>query len=173
MDIEKLKYPIGHFDCPENISKEMLQNWISVLEDFPGLLRNLVISFSEEQLDTPYRPGGWTVRQLVHHIYDSHHHFYNRVKWALTEDSPTIKAYDEKVWASLHDSLAPVSLSLNAIEALHGKLVYLLKGLSAEDLKKEFFHPQRNRKFLIEEIIGMYAWHSKHHFAHIENSIEY
>ncbi len=95
-NIEKLKYPIGHFECPEEIAGTQIEEWIAVLENLPSRLSNLVSGFSDEQLDTPYREGGWTVRQVVHHLADSHHHSYTRFKWALTENSPLIKAYDEK-----------------------------------------------------------------------------
>ncbi len=168
-DLEKLKYPIGHFICPQPITAKNVQEWISVLELFPDRLERLVKGLAIEQLDTPYRPGGWTVRQVVHHIADSHHHSCTRFKWALTEDRPVIKAYEEKDWAELFDSKsAPMALSLTYIKALHAKMVYLLKGLSQEDLQRVFIHPSGNVEVRIAENIGRYAWHSSHHYAHIE-----
>lgn len=171
--LDQLRYPIGHFKTPEIISAENLANWIAVLETLPNRLRHLVEHLSEEQLETPYRPGGWTVRQLVHHIPDSHHNSYIRFKWALTEDRPVIKAYDEKGWANLFDSRkAPISMSLDHLTSVHVKLVYLLKGLTNADLKRSFIHPDGNIETTLEENIGRYAWHSNHHYAHIEGLLK-
>ena len=128
---------------------------------------------SDAQLNTPYRPEGWTVRQLVHHISDSHHNSYIRFKWALTEDTPTIKAYNEKAWAELFDTrTAPIQLSLDHLSAVHAKLVYLLKGLSEPQLQRSFIHPDGNQETTLKENIARYAWHSNHHFAHIENLLK-
>ncbi len=171
--MEQLKYPIGHFECPDNITEAHLKDWILVLEMLPQRLENLVKNLSAEQLETPYRPEGWTVRQVIHHIADSHHHSYTRFKWALTEESPLIKAYEEKQWSSLFDAQsAPIELSLNYLKALHAKLVYLLKGLSANDLNKYYLHPEGNVKVTVAENMGKYAWHSRHHYAHIEGLLK-
>ncbi len=165
-----LRYPIGQFSAPEIISEELKNEWIQILEDFPTRLENLVTNLSEEQLETPYRDGGWTVRQVVHHCSDSHHHSYIRFKWALTEDNPTIKAYEEKDWAELFDTkTAPIAMSLLHLKAVHAKLVYLLKGLSDKDLQRTFIHPESNDTVLLRNNIGIYAWHCNHHYAHIEN----
>ncbi|WP_347374885.1 YfiT family bacillithiol transferase [Aequorivita sp. Q41] len=170
MDIEKLKYPIGSFEAPSNITSEKLEAWISIIEHFPNRLLNLVSKLSENQLDTPYRPEGWTVRQLINHLYDSHHNSYSRFKWTMTEKTPIIKVYDEKAWANLIDSTtAPINLSLNALAALHAKWVYFLKGLTMESFQKEFIHPDGNKKVTLAENTGIYAWHCNHHYAHIEN----
>ena len=169
-ELEKLKYPIGHFECPKDISKDDIEIWIKVLETLPERLSNLVKNFSEDQLNTPYRKDGWTVRQVIHHMADSHHHSYTRFKWALTENRPLIKVYEEKKWSELIDArTAPISLSLSYLTALHAKLVYLLTRLSAEDLKVSYIHPDGNVNVSVAENIGKYAWHSNHHFAHIEN----
>ncbi|EAR00214.1 YfiT family bacillithiol transferase [Maribacter sp. HTCC2170] len=173
MDIEKLKYPIGQFEYPSEVTKKVILNWIGILEELPINLENLVIDLSEEQLETPYRPGGWTVRQLVHHIADSHHHSYTRFKWALTENAPLIKAYEEKEWSSLFDAkTAPIQLSLVYLKALHAKLVFLLKGLTDQDLEKYYVHPDGNAQVTVMENIGKYAWHSKHHCAHIQGLLD-
>jgi hypothetical protein len=165
-----LRYPIGHFDPPENITKEVQQQWIQTLEVFPEKLERLVKNLSEEQLDTSYRDGGWTVRQVVHHCSDSHHHSYIRFKWALTENNPTIKAYNEAEWAKLFDTrTAPIQMSLDHLKAVHHKLVYLLKGLSDEDLNKTFVHPESGDTIVLKKNIGIYAWHCNHHYAHIEH----
>lgn len=172
-NLQKLKYPIGEFDCPQQITSNHLEEWISTLEHFPNRLENLTKGLSDEQLDTVYRPNGWTIRQVVHHVSDSHHHSYTRFKWTLTEDKPVIKAYFEDKWAELFDSKsAPVEMSLNHIKAIHFKLVYLLKGLTDEDLSKTFIHPETNSEVPLKYNIGNYAWHSNHHYAHIENLLK-
>ena len=168
--LEHLKYPIGRASIPKTISHEQIKEWITVLEDFPLQLTNLVINLSNEQLDTPYRSEGWTIRQVIHHLADSHHNSYTRFKWALTEDKPVIKAYHEDRWAELHDSKsAPILLSLNALTALHAKWVYFLRILSHKELKQVFIHPDGHEEVSLAENIGIYAWHSKHHYAHIYN----
>jgi hypothetical protein len=165
-----VRYPIGEFKTPSIITEEIKKDWIQVLENFPSRLENLVKDLSEDQLNTPYREGGWTIRQVVHHCSDSHHHSYIRFKWSLTEDNPMIKAYDEKSWAELFDTrTAPISMSLLHLKAVHAKLVYLLKGLSDEDLQKSFVHPESKETVVLRKNIGIYAWHSNHHYAHIEN----
>ncbi|WP_298472748.1 YfiT family bacillithiol transferase [uncultured Maribacter sp.] len=168
-NIKQLQYPIGHFKFPKIVSDELLEEWITQLENLPSDLTELVKDFSEEQLSTPYRNGGWTVKQLIHHIADSHHHSYTRFKWALTEDKPLIKAYEEKDWSGLLDAnTAPINLSLSYLSALHAKIVYLLKGLSSEDLSKSYMHPEGNVEVSVLENIGKYAWHGKHHYTHIK-----
>lgn len=169
--MESLRYPIGKFHKPDSISGEQIRKWIDVLETLPYRLEKLVGRLSEDQLDSPYRPGGWTIRQLVHHIADSHHNSYIRFKWGLTEEEPVIKAYDEKKWAELHDATsAPISLSLDHLKAVHAKLVFLLRGLDRADLDKRFIHPDNQMATTLAENIGRYAWHSEHHFAHIKNA---
>lgn len=169
MTLEELKYPIGQVDIPKSITEKDIKSWFSVLEKFPQDLEFLVKHLSDIQLDTPYRKDGWTIRQVIHHCYDSHHNSYIRFKWALTEENTLIKAYFEEKWAELHDSKnAPISLSINALKSLHAKWVYLLKGLSDKDLEKFFIHPSENKKVSLKENIGIYAWHCQHHFAHIK-----
>ena len=171
--LEKLKYPIGKYSIPSPITEAHLEEWIDILEHLPARLEAMVHPLNEEQLETPYRPGGWTVRQVVHHVSDSHHHSYVRFKWALTEDNPVIKPYFEKEWAGLFDTrTAPIQMSLNHLKAVHFKLVYLLKGLTKEQLQRTFTHPDGNEVTTLEENIGRYAWHGSHHFAHIQNLIE-
>ncbi len=170
---EQLRYPIGHFQLPQTITEALIAEWIQTLEDLPSNLFSLVKNLSSEQLDTPYRPDGWTVRQLIHHLADSHHHSYTRFKWALTEDRPVIKAYEEKDWSNLIDAqTAPIELSLAYLKALHAKMVYLLKGLSSEALKRVYIHPDGLVAVTVAENIGKYAWHSRHHFAHIERLLK-
>ena len=166
--LEKLKYPIGKAKIPENISENDIQSWISIIEDHPEKLSRLVNNLSEDQLDTPYRPEGWTIRQVIHHLGDSHTNSYIRFKWALTEDKPIIKAYHEDRWAELKDTkFAPIKLGLDYLRALHFKWVYLLKGLTSEDLKRCYIHPDTNKEVSLAKNIGIYAWHCEHHYEHI------
>ncbi len=168
-EIDLLRYPIGKFQRPNTITLEHIRDWIQQLDELPERFQKITSRLSEKQLETPYRPGGWTVRQLIHHVSDSHHNSYIRFKWALTEDTPVIKPYFEKEWANLFDSrIAPIQLSLDHLKAVHAKLVYLLKGLSPDDLKRTFQHPDDEDVTTLEENIGRYAWHGRHHFTHIE-----
>ncbi|MBS9461604.1 putative metal-dependent hydrolase [Flagellimonas sp. 389] len=171
--LEKLRYPIGTYEVPEKITENHLKEWIAILENLPKRLHDMVIPLTPQQLETPYRPDGWTVRQLIHHISDSHHHSYIRFKWALTEDTPVIKPYFEKEWSKLFDAkTAPIQMSLDHLKAVHAKLVYLLKGLSSEQLQRKFIHPVGDEETTLLENVGRYAWHGSHHFAHIKNLIE-
>ena len=171
--LEKLRYPIGKFNRPEEITEDLIDQWIDSLDTYPSRLRTIVKDLSGTQLDTAYRPGGWTVRQLIHHIADSHHNSYIRFKWALTEDRPVIKVYDEKSWAELHDSReAAIELSLAHLEVVHTKLVYLLRGLSGVELDREFIHPDGQIATSLKENIGRYVWHGNHHYTHIANLIK-
>ncbi len=162
------RYPIGKFQRPETISPDHRLSAIAVLAELPNHLRNAVDDLDHAELGTPYRDGGWTVRQLVHHLADSHMNALLRVKLALTEDAPTIKPYDENAWASLHDSVAPVEWSLNLIEALHARWVMLLQSLDQTQWQRVFRHPDRG-PMSIELATLLYAWHSRHHTAHISH----
>lgn len=171
--METLQYPIGKFQAPAQITKEHLIAWIDTLDQLPARLRALTKDLSDEQLDTPYRPEGWTVRQVVHHLADSHHNSYIRFKWALTEDNPVIKAYDEKAWTLLPDlEASPIEWSLRHLEVIHHKLVQLLKVMTEAHYKRTFTHPDGNKVVTLEENLGHYAWHSNHHYAHIENLVK-
>ena len=172
-ELEALRYPIGHFVPPAQIGDAQLMDWIAELEALPVKLRDIVGRLDDTRLEHPYRPGGWTVRQLVHHLSDSHHNSYVRFKWGLTEDAPTIKAYDEKAWAGLFDSASgPIDMSLDHLEVIHRKLVYLLRGLDREQLSRTFVHPETGQATTLAENVGRYAWHGNHHLAHIERLIE-
>ncbi len=169
-DLEKLKYPVGKFERPTNFTKEQRDAWIKTIEELPAKLRKAVDGLSDEQLDTPYRPDGWTVRQVVHHMADSHMNAFIRLKLALTEDKPIIKPYQEALWANLPDSVcAPVDLSLNILESLHKRWVITLNATKEEDFDRIFIHPQYNREFILKENVALYAWHCGHHLAHILN----
>jgi len=139
---------------------------IQVLRDLPERLTAAIEGLDDAQLDTPYREGGWTVRQLVHHVADSHANCYVRFKLALTEDWPTIKGYDEKAWANLADSRMPIDVSLALLTALHARWVSLLESMSEDDFSKGFTHPE-NGKQNLAVVLAVYDWHSRHHTAHI------
>lgn len=160
-----LKYPVGTFQFDGEIAS-MADGWIKEIGALPGLLKEAVGNMDDEQLDTAYRPGGWTVRQVVHHVADSHMNAYVRFKLALTEENPSIKPYEQGRWAELPDYEMPVDISLTLLEAVHGRLHKLLSGISAEDLNRTFLHPESG-EVKVGENIGMYAWHGRHHLAHI------
>lgn len=173
MKLEQLQYPIGRFETPSEISEEKLFEAITILDVFPLQLREMTSTLTDAILDTQYRPEGWTIRQVVHHISDSHHHSYSRFKWALTEDNPLIKVYDEKAWAELVDSrTAPVAWSLTHIEVVHQKLVHLLRLLTDEQWDKTFKHPVSGEQTSMKLNTLRYAWHSMHHFMHIKNALD-
>ena len=162
-----LSYPIGKFSPPETITEVDRTQWIKDISDMPALLRNAVTGLNQEQLDTPYRPGGWTVRQVVHHVPDSHLNSYVRFKWTLTEDKPTIKAYDEGSWATLADSAADIELSLSLLDSLHARWVVLLTAMSDSDYEKSFVHPESGKEIGLSRNLALYSWHGAHHLAHV------
>lgn len=172
IDLEHLRYPIGRFQKPETITPEDINLWTGQLETLPLRFRNVAEHLSKEQLDTPYRPGGWTLRQVIHHVPDSHVNSYIRFKWTLTEDKPTIKAYDEERWARLPDyTSVPVETSLDFLEVLHERWVLLLKSLSPADLTKTFIHPEHGREVPLDVNIALYAWHGEHHLGHLAQTV--
>jgi uncharacterized damage-inducible protein DinB len=160
------RYPVGRFAPPATITPDERTGAIATLADLPEQLRNAVDGLSAAQLSTPYREGGWTVRQVVHHMADSHMNALIRVKLSLTEDWPTVKPYDEAAWAKLHDMSAPVEWSLELIESLHARWVMLLQSLNEEQWKRGCNHPE-NGPMTVEWATLLYAWHSRHHVAHI------
>lgn len=161
------RYPIGKPTLPAVVDTGDLKSAIRDLAELPELLRNALDGLEEVELATPYREGGWTVRQLVHHLADSHMNAFLRVRLALTEERPSIAAYDEKAWAKLHDSTsAPVEWSLELVESLHARWVMMLQALAEADWKRAFVHPERGPQ-TVEQATLLYAWHSRHHVAHI------
>ena len=167
MTVPDPRYPIGKFSPQESYTPEEIAVNIGRIEALPLKIENIVGTLTPEQLDTPYREGGWTVRQVVHHIADSHMNAYVRFKWTLTEDSPLIKAYNEKLWATTPETQADPRISIELLKALHTKWSILLKALSPTELKKEFIHPDTKQHLKLERIIAMYAWHGEHHLGHI------
>ena len=165
--MEDLQYPIGKFKWAGSASEEQLRQWVDEIAAAPAHLRAAVHGLSPQQIDTLYRPGGWTVRQLVHHVPDSHLNSYMRFRLALTEQEPTIKPYDQERWAELPDSrTAPVEVSLSLLESLHERWVVLLRALTPADWKRSFRHPELGVVNL-EGTAALYAWHGRHHVAHI------
>lgn len=169
MNLEQLKYPIGKPKIPKEINNQDIERWLETLDTFPSKLENLTKALTEEQLNTPYRPEGWKIKQVIHHCADSHHNSYTRFKWSLTENKPLIKAYYENRWAEIFDYSAPISHSILHLKAIHTKLVYLIRGMNEEQLNKSFIHPDGNEEVGLKENIGIYAWHCNHHYAHIEH----
>ena len=184
-----LRYPIGEFDRNYDTSPEARRQRIETIADLPRLLRAAVAGLKDEQLDTEYRPGGWTVRQTVHHVPDSHANAFIRFKLALTEDKPIIKPYDEAAWALLSDSRGPCEVSLVLLQALHSRWVDLWRNMTESDWKRGFVHPEMLKSdqekaandpawaqgfaadqfgvVTLEQALGTYAWHSRHHVAHV------
>jgi hypothetical protein len=167
-NLEHLKYPIGRYERPEIYSPQLLEQWVSVLSALPSWMDACIENLDEYQLQTPYREGGWTIQQVVHHVADSHMNAYIRLKLALTEDNPTIKPYSESAWAELPDTQAvPVNISVTLLHALHRRVVALLQHMEPGGWERTYYHPEHNRNFPIWEVVAMYAWHSRHHVAHI------
>ena len=170
---DQLKFPIGPFICPKQFSTAQTQAWIETIRAFPKKVKALTDHLTATELNWCYRPQGWTIKQVVHHCADSHMNSLIRFKLALTEDTPSIRPYYEDRWAELPDSTTnDLSTSLLLLEGLHAKWTLLLKSLNANELKKEFVHPEHGQRFSINENIGIYAWHCAHHTAHIEQALK-
>jgi len=164
--MDKLRYPIGKFEYDRSSGSKEINVWISDIDRLPDRLDKAVIHLSEEQLNTPYREGGWTVKQVVHHLADSHMNAIIRVKLLLTEDEPEIKAYDEKAWAKLRDNDLPIEVSQNIIRGVHKRWVRVLEFVSEDEWKKTLRHPEKGEMSL-KKLTAHYAWHGNHHLAHI------
>jgi len=168
MTLEDLKYPIGKYEKPDQITEQQLKLYIADIQDFPAKLETAVGLLTDEQLNTPYRPQGWTIRQVVHHCADSHMNSLIRFKLALTEDKPVIKPYFEDRWAELTDSQNyPIEPSLVLLKSLHARWTHLLVGLNESQFERKFIHPEHGKEFSLKENTGIYAWHGKHHLAQI------
>lgn len=172
MNLEELKYPFGKFKKPASITKETIDAAISDIENFPELIKGEIQNLDKKDLQLRYRPEGWTISQVVHHCADSHINSYMRFKLALTENVPTIKPYEENLWAELPDNQLSPLVSLQLLEALHTRWVYLLKTLTEDDLNKKFIHPEQSERISLKENILIYGWHCRHHLAHIMQAKE-
>jgi uncharacterized damage-inducible protein DinB len=168
-----LRYPIGQFEWEGHSAPEQRERWIQEIKSLPEKLRAAVQGLSQEQLNVSYRDGGWSIRQVVHHLADSHMNSYIRFKLALTEDNPTIKPYDEQKWAAHQDSLIlDIEASLVLLDGMHARWGALLDIMDNGDYLRTFYHPENQRKTSLEYATGMYAWHGKHHTAHITSARE-
>jgi hypothetical protein len=167
--MEDLRYPVGRFQRPSSFEPKQRRAAIDTVAEAPTKLRAAVAGLTESQLDTPYRPDGWTVRQVVHHVPDSHLNAYTRFKLALTEDTPTIKPYDEAAWAKLEDSKStPVATSLALLDAVHDRWIRILRAMSPSDFSRTLMHPE-NGVMNLDQMLALYEWHSRHHVAHVTN----
>ena len=165
--MEDLRYPIGKY-ISQPFSDKQLNEWLIDITNLPQHLENAVMNLDEAQVNTPYRPEGWTVKQLVHHVADSHMNAYIRFKLGLTEENPTIKPYEEAAWADLSDTRnLPFNLSLTILHALHARWMEILKNITEEEWNRTVFHPEQKKEISLWHLLGMYAWHGRHHTAHV------
>lgn len=166
--VETLMYPRGRLSLESHPAKAKLDAWIDEIEALPAYMRAATERLSEGQLDTPYRPGGWTVRQLVHHVPDSHMNAYIRTCLTLTEERPTIKPYEQARWAELPFSrTGPIAVSLDLLQLVHARWVPVLRTITADQFRREYYHPEDERTYVLSDLVQVYAWHSRHHLAHI------
>ena len=174
-NLEQWKYPIGRYRAKQSFIAEEIEASIAILKAFPSDLKMTLSQCSIEDIDQPYRPGGWTIKQLVHHLADSHMHSYMRCKYAFLEDTPTIKGYEEGDWAEKSpDALnLPIEASVKILEGVHQRWTYFFEHLSAEDFEREYAHPERIENFPLKEVAYFYAWHAQHHLNHIKQYLKY
>lgn len=172
-ELYKLRFPIGEFKAPSHITQQHLDQWINSIETLPERILTITKNLSEAELNYKYRPDGWSIKQVVHHCADSHINSIVRFKLALTEDTPTIRPYFEDRFANLIDYSEPIDAPISILKGVHQKLGVLLRSFSDDDLKREFVHPEHGKHFSLEETIGTYAWHSNHHYAHIEQALHH
>lgn len=166
--MDALRYPIGLYTFPEPVPHDWIKEQLEVLQHFPNQVKQVLKDFSAETLLLRYRPGGWTAKEVIHHCADSHMHAYIRCKCALTEKEPVIKPYDEAAWAALPDGqLLPVEVSVQLLDALHRRWVSCLSALEGEQWQQAYFHPESQRRITLLEVLGNYAWHCRHHLAHL------
>ncbi len=167
-ELELLKYPIGRYTTPAAYTTDDIRQWINSIRALPMLMDACIENMDVYQLETPYRNGGWTVQQVVHHVADSHMNAYIRLKLALTEDNPTIAPYKEELWAEMADTkTVPVNTSVTLLHAVHRRMLAILENMQEADWQRTYYHPQYKRTFPVWEMVALYAWHGKHHAAHI------
>ncbi|UKT63582.1 YfiT family bacillithiol transferase [Pedobacter mucosus] len=171
MDLEQLKYPIGQFEMPELFNVQQAEIWISEIEALPNQIKKATENLSQENLNQTYRPNGWTIKQVIHHLPDSHMNAYIRFKLAVTEDIPVIKPYDEERWAETEEAKnGDIEMSIALLSGLHQRWVAFLKTLKLEDFQRKYIHPAHEKELTLANMLGTYAWHGKHHLAHITNT---
>ena len=174
LDIEKLKYPAGRFTPPAAYNAEQVKQYIQALEELPALMETAVKSLLAKDLSYRYRPESWNIKQIVHHVADSHLNFHIRLRLTLAEETPTIKPYDENVWAKFTDANNDdLSSSLNIIKGVHARAVVLLKTLTEKDFARQYFHPEYQKHFNLLWLLGLYAWHGKHHVEQIKTALQH
>ena len=165
--MEDLSFPIGKY-VPQPFSEEQLKERLIAILFLPNQIENSIINLDEYQIETPYRPDGWTVKQLINHIADSHMNAFIRFKLGLTEENPTIKPYNQDAWVNLNDTkIVPINVSITLVHALHARWAALLNGISSADLERTVFHPEQKKEITLWHMLGLYAWHGKHHVKHI------
>ena len=165
--MEELKYPIGKY-IEQPFSQAQMEEWLLDIQSLPQQIEYAITNLDQHQLDTPYREGGWTVKQVVHHVADSHMNAYIRFKLGLTEDTPTIKPYDEAAWAEMSDTKnIPINISITILYAVHSRWQEILINIKQEEWNRKVFHPEHKKELTLWFLLGLYAWHSKHHTAHI------
>ena len=168
MEDEKLRYPIGKFIAPTEFSQRAIEKWINEIQELPSQCQNEMSDFTEEMLNESYRPGGWTTRQVIHHIADSHVNAYIRFKLSLTEDLPAIRPYMEDRWAELPDSkTSPPEISLSLLHALHRRWIIVVKHMKLDEFDRRYYHPENKKEFSLKTALALYAWHGRHHLEHI------
>ncbi|MBK7763243.1 MAG: putative metal-dependent hydrolase [Bacteroidetes bacterium] len=170
-NLDPKRYPIGPCPYPELYTPELLQQYRNEIDVFPAALENVVQHFNEAQLQTPYREGGWTINQVIHHCADSHMNAVLRIKLALSIEHPTINPYPEEIWAEMSDYNLPFNNSITLLFAIHRKLVKLIDSLTEEQWNRTYLHPQYQKVFTIKDVACLYAWHGKHHLAHITHTV--
>jgi hypothetical protein len=166
--MEKNIYPIGKFEFGKSYSNRDNAAHISRIGALPGKLNKIAEKLDDKKLELSYRPGGWTGRQIIHHIADSHLNAYIRTKSTLTEENTVIKPYNQDLWAALPDSTMPVAVSLNLVDSIHQRWVHILQTLEPEQLKRKYIHPEYKKEFSLEELLALYAWHGDHHCGQLE-----
>ncbi|MEW5676657.1 YfiT family bacillithiol transferase [Flavobacterium enshiense] len=173
-DLKSLQFPIGQFVPPEEITPLHLEVWRETITNFPQQLGNISRALTQTELNWRYRPDGWKIKQVIHHLADSHMNALIRLKLALTEENPVIRPYEEALWAQLTDSESDnIEASLKIIEGIHSRWSQILKNATTQDWNRMYFHPQHQRFFTIKEFLGLYDWHCRHHFAHIQQALQH
>lgn len=173
MDIDKLRFPIGKY-IPGEIKFDEIENWILDISKLPAQVRELIENIDDRSLNYTYRPEGWSIRQVVHHLADSHMNAFIRFKLALTEDNPTIKPYYEDRWAKMQEVRdSPIEASILILEGLHMRWTALLKDMNVKEFSREYTHPEHGKSIDLAFTVGMYSWHGRHHLAHIKNALTF
>ncbi len=167
--MQNLRYPVGKFEYPSGFSQSDLEGWIQGISTFPMDFSEVALSLTPAQLSSPYRPGGWTGRQVIHHVSDSHLQAYSRFKLVLTEERPTIKPYFEDRWAELADTKdTPIAVSIDLLKALHQRWTILMRSMSRKDFDKSYIHPDYGKEYTLGAVCKLYDWHGRHHLAHLQ-----